>query len=162
MKQTQKCIILIMILFSAFTATNAGNTMNNSKQQSAHMFPKAKDGNVRYVINLKKQKNEEELNVEIIVGKTMMVDCNRHFFPGKITEETLDGWGYPYYIAQTNGQAAGTKMLCPEEKKHTEFISIPSLKMQYNSKLPIVIYVPEGFEVKYRIWKAGKYMNAMN
>ncbi len=28
--------------------------------------------------------------------------------------------------------------------------------LRYNSKLPVVVYVPEGFEVRYRIWQAGE------
>jgi ecotin len=26
--------------------------------------------------------------------------------------------------------------------------------VRYNSKLPVVVYVPEGLEVRYRLWKA--------
>jgi ecotin len=26
---------------------------------------------------------------------------------------------------------------------------------RYDSELPVVTYVPEGFEVRYRIWTAG-------
>jgi ecotin len=26
---------------------------------------------------------------------------------------------------------------------------------RYNSKLPVVVYVPEGFQVRYRVWEAG-------
>ena len=28
--------------------------------------------------------------------------------------------------------------------------------LRYNSKLPIVLYVPKGVEVRYRIWSASK------
>jgi ecotin len=31
---------------------------------------------------------------------------------------------------------------------------------RYNSRMPIVVYVPKGAEVRYRIWKAGKETNA--
>lgn len=39
-----------------------------------------------------------------------------------------------------------------------EFVSLggdPYL-VRYNSKLPVVVYVPEGVEVRYRIWSAGE------
>jgi ecotin len=26
--------------------------------------------------------------------------------------------------------------------------------VRYNSRLPLVVYVPEGLEVRYRLWKA--------
>jgi serine protease inhibitor ecotin len=28
--------------------------------------------------------------------------------------------------------------------------------LRYNSKLPLVVYEPSGFEVRYRIWAAGE------
>ena len=28
--------------------------------------------------------------------------------------------------------------------------------MRYNSRLPIVVYVPAGVEVRYRIWRADQ------
>jgi len=33
--------------------------------------------------------------------------------------------------------------------------------IRYNSRLPIVVYVPEGVEVRYRIWEAGAEVNVM-
>jgi len=49
-----------------------------------------------------------------------------------------------------------------KEKKVFEFVQIggePYL-IRYNSRLPIVVYVPEGAEVRYRIWSADP--NAQN
>jgi ecotin len=37
-----------------------------------------------------------------------------------------------------------------------KFVSVPSLIIPYNSRIPLVVYVPEGGEVRYRIWKAGE------
>ena len=33
--------------------------------------------------------------------------------------------------------------------------------IRYNSRLPIVVYVPEGVEVRYRIWSAGPETSVM-
>jgi ecotin len=33
--------------------------------------------------------------------------------------------------------------------------------IRYNSRLPIVVYVPEGVEVHYRVWQAGQEIEAM-
>jgi ecotin len=33
--------------------------------------------------------------------------------------------------------------------------------IRYNSRLPIVVYVPEGVEVHYRIWTAGAKVKAI-
>ena len=34
--------------------------------------------------------------------------------------------------------------------------------IRYNSQVPIVVYVPEGVEVRYRIWTAGADIKAMD
>jgi ecotin len=53
---------------------------------------------------------------------------------------------------------AGTLMAVdPEAPKVPRFITIggdPYL-IRYNSRLPVVVYVPEGVEVRYRIWSAA-------
>jgi ecotin len=34
--------------------------------------------------------------------------------------------------------------------------------LRYNSKLPVVVYVPNGFEVRYRIWRADESIGKAN
>jgi len=53
---------------------------------------------------------------------------------------------------------ASTKMACPpDEQPKQTFVAVRSQQalVRYNSKLPLVVYVPEGFEVRYRVWQAG-------
>ena len=53
---------------------------------------------------------------------------------------------------------AGTLMaIDPNAPKVHRFITIGGEPyfIRYNSRLPIVVYAPEGVEVRYRIWKAG-------
>ena len=33
--------------------------------------------------------------------------------------------------------------------------------IRYNSRLPIVVYAPEGVEIRYRIWSAGPETKAV-
>ena len=50
-------------------------------------------------------------------------------------------------------------MACPPGQEKTEaFVLVggEGLLVRYNGKLPVVTYVPEGFEVRYRIWAAGE------
>ncbi len=42
-------------------------------------------------------------------------------------------------------------MACTEPKTEV-FISIRDTLRRYNSRSPIVAYVPKGYEVRYRIW----------
>ena len=118
-------------------------------------FPAATDSLVRYVIKLEEKADEFAYKVELIPGKVMLVDCNRHGLNGKIEEKDLEGWGYNYYVFSSNGQVFSTQMMCfdPKEEK---FVSSQSLIVRYNSKLPIVIYAPKGYEIRYRIWEAGE------
>jgi ecotin len=53
---------------------------------------------------------------------------------------------------------AGTRMAVdPNAPKVNRFVTLggePRL-IRYNSLLPVVVYAPEGVEVRYRIWSAG-------
>lgn len=121
-------------------------------------YPAPEAGMTRHVLKLEPRDNEQDAKVEIIVGKTVMTDgVNRHFFGGRIEEKTVEGWGYTYHILPNLGPMAGTLMGVPGDKPPVEtFVRIggePYL-VRYNSKLPVVVYVPEGCEVRCRIWSA--------
>lgn len=122
-------------------------------------FPPAEEGMVRYVLQLPKQTDESVFKVELIIGKTVEVDTqNRYFFAGRIEAETIAGWGFTRYILRKIGPMAGTRMAVdPNAPKAARFITLggePYL-VRYNSRLPVVFYVPEGVGVRYRIWSAG-------
>ncbi|MGH8508160.1 MAG: ecotin [Gammaproteobacteria bacterium] len=128
-------------------------------------FPPADAGMVRYVLRLPEQVNESAFKVELIAGKTVEVDAaNRYFFAGKIEEQTISGWGFPRYILSKLGPMAGTRMaIDPNAPKVNRFITVggePYL-IRYNSRLPVVVYVPEGVEVRYRVWRAGAEAKAI-
>lgn len=121
-------------------------------------FPSAEEGMVRYALKLPELARETDCKVELIVGKTIQIDAeNNYFFGGRIEAESIVGWGYTRYIVKELGPLAGTLMaIDPNATKATRFIPLggePYL-VRYNSRLPIVIYLPEGAEVRYRIWSA--------
>ena len=121
------------------------------------VFPPAGEGTIRFVIMLPPRKDEELLKVQLLVGKTVKLDPqNRYFFGGKLETETITGWGYDRYVLKSLGPMAGTLMAVdPDVPKVERFITLggePEL-MRYNSRLPLVIYVPQGGEVRYRIWR---------
>lgn len=121
-------------------------------------FPAAEAGMVRHVINLAKQDDESLLRVELIVGKTVKTDAaNRYFFAGTLETESLPGWGYERYILRQLGPMAGTLMaVAPAAPQVERFIALggePRLLL-YNSRLPLVAYVPAGVEVRHRLWRA--------
>ncbi|MEE4361485.1 MAG: serine protease inhibitor ecotin [Pseudomonadales bacterium] len=121
-------------------------------------YPAAETGFVRMVFGLPELAREADRRVEIIVGKTLMVDCNRVGFGGDLEQRVAEGWGYPYFVLERVGGSASTMMAClPGEEEVEAFVQVrgEGFLQPYNSRLPIVVYVPEGFLVRYRIWAAG-------
>lgn len=121
------------------------------------MFPAAKPGQKRAVIALPAEQAEGDIRVELIVGKTMPIDCNQQWFGGSLKQEVVQGWGYAYYqLADVNGPTS-TLMACPGQAKQNGFVPVrgDGYLLRYNSRLPIVVYVPSGFEVRYRLWRAS-------
>ena len=115
-------------------------------------------GQMRYVIQLPEQDAESNFQVELIVGRTVEIDeVNQYVFGGQIKKESIVGWGFTRYVVSELGPMAGTLMAVdPSAPKVSRFIRLggePYL-VRYNSRLPIVIYVPQGHEIRYRIWKA--------
>jgi ecotin len=120
-------------------------------------FPPAEPGQARHVIAVPRLPVESDRRVELIVGKTVATDAhNRYFHVGRLERETIKGWGYDRYVLKELGAMAGTLMAVdPNAPKVERFIALggePRL-LRYNSRLPIVVYVPDGVEVRYRIWR---------
>ncbi len=128
-----------------------------AKKDNIHMFPQAKEGFVRHVIEVPKTENDHDHRVELLIGKNVMVDCNHHSFWGEIKSVTLKGWGYTYLEVSNIQSGPTTMMACPEPKTE-KFISIRDSLRRYNSRSPIVLYVPKEYEVRYRIWSAEDKM----
>jgi len=142
--------LLALALTLATTMTLAADNMK--------AFPPADEGMARYVINLPEQADETAWRVELLVGKTVQTDAaNRYFFAGTLEIETIEGWGFDRHMLRQLGPMAGTLMAVdPDAPKVERFITLggePQL-LRYNSRLPLVVYVPEGVEVRYRFWRA--------
>ena len=128
-----------------------------AKLEDVAPFPKADSGFTRQVIHLAPQQQEDSYQVEILAGKTLAVDCNRQRLGGMLEEKNLEGWGYPFYRLEKVIGLMSTLMACPDGKSRQEFVPVvgDGFMLRYNSKLPIVLYVPKEVEVRYRIWSAS-------
>ncbi len=140
--------IAVLSFLMAVSSALAGDNMK--------AFPPAEEGMIRYVLQLPKQDNESIFRVELFVGKTVQLDeRNQYFFGGKIDAVNIEGWGYTRYVVSQLGPMAGTLIgVDPNAPKVDRFITLggePYI-IRYNSRLPVVLYVPEGVEVRYRIW----------
>lgn len=159
MKRITIIATIIAVVLSSFSAmTYAQKKSSNNIETELNMFPAPKLGYKQVYIKLPAKKNEQDYKVEFYVGKKHMADCNRHFLVGEIQEMNLEGWGYNYYMVESKGHIGSTMMACLDKKKTEKFIHLQPQLVRYNSKLPIVIYLPDNMEVQYKIWKGDKKM----
>lgn len=147
---------LLALTFLALAMTAAAATDEAVRNLKA--FPPAEPGMKRFVIFVPEKKAEDAFRVQLLVGKTVLTDgVNRQFFGGQLETETIQGWGFDRQILRQLGPMAGTLMAPPPGAKQVErFVTLagePQL-LRYNSRLPLVVYVPEGVEVRYRVWRA--------
>jgi len=95
----------------------------------------------------------------------MKVDCNQHILMGVLEAKPLKGWGYTYLEASNiSGMRASTRMACnePESEKFVTLAPSENSLIRYNSRSPIVVYVPTGYEVRYRLWSAEEKSRKAN
>lgn len=123
-------------------------------------FPAPADGMVRYVVTLahKARGEEDRFKVELVAGKTILTDgVNSYRLATSIEPRNLKGWGYTYYEVTGSGETMSTLMAPPEGTPQVErFVTGTPLLVRYNSRLPIVVYAPNGVQVRYRIWQANE------
>ena len=150
------------------TASAAASSFSSSAPHPAaplhealQPFPAARADQTRWVIQLPPQAREADWRVELIPGQQMQVDCNRHRLIGQLQPQTVQGWGYDYYVLDKVFGPATTRMACPpEQAASARFIAVNLMPeniawLPYNDQLPIVVYLPEGFTLQYRLWNAA-------
>ncbi len=120
-------------------------------------FPPARAGEIRYVIDLPPRADEALHQVELIAGRTLAVDCNRHHLSGDWEEISIAGWGYTYQRLRQVGPLLSTRMACPPGSTQPTFVKIggEARLVRYNSRLPLVIHAPAEVEIRYRIWSTA-------
>jgi len=148
-----------LALLAAVLAASTTTAADGPKHKYLKAFPPASAGMARYVIVLphKERGEEDNFRVELIVGMEMLTDgVNRVRLGGEIEPKPLKGWGFTYYEVAKFGPATTTLIgVPPGTPKVKKFVTIPPLQIRYNSRIPVVVYVPDGGEVRYRIWKAS-------
>ena len=104
----------------------------------------------------KKRGEEDAFKVELNPGKKTLTDgVNQMRLGMTIEPRPLKGWGYTYYEVTGRDLAMNTLMAAPPGTRQVEkFVSGTPLLIRYNSRLPVVVYAPKGYEIRYRIWQA--------
>ena len=91
-----KYLMLLVVLASLLPwAASAGQDADDLKP-----YPVAQEGSMRAVFRVPALENEADRKVEILVGKTLLVDCNRTWFGGDLEQRVVQGWGYPYFVLE--------------------------------------------------------------
>jgi len=160
MVQLLRIITLIFLLIGTGWMYRL-NVATGADHPELKAFPAAKEGMERFVIVLDPRDGKEDsLKVELIPGRVMLTDGVNLMRLGTTLEpRPLIGWGYTYYEITGNDVAMSTMMAPPENGQQVEaFVPGTSLLVRYNSRLPLVIYAPENYEIRYRIWKASEEM----
>lgn len=157
------CLCAFWVALSPATAQTSSNPASPNVlapvvSDPLLLFPEAGDGLQRTVLRLPAKSNEAHYRVELMVGKTVLVDaCNQHFIGGSYNVRQVEGFGYDYYLVESEGVVGGTLMSCTDTFRKAKFVwIIQDNLIHYSSRGPLVIYAPKGFEVRYRIWSAGK------
>jgi ecotin len=163
MKPLTLISLIAVLSIALFSCSNLKKNRENAITKELEPFPEARKGFIRFVIILEQKESddiEKSYQVEIIPGKTLQVDCNHHSLLGNIIEKDIEGWGYTYFEFNSDGQIISTKMACPDYILSDKFIAGETKMIRYNSKLPVIVYVPKGFEVKYKIWQGNELQPA--
>ncbi|MBB1317306.1 serine protease inhibitor ecotin [Shewanella sp. SR43-4] len=131
------------------------DTRDYQAQESTKMYPAPTSGMVQHILTLPALTNEQDYMLEVQIGQNKVVDCNKTQLMGDINTLSLPGWGYVYYQVDQVMQGPTTRMMCTEAKKAKFIVLNQALTLSYDSRQPKVFYLPQGTELRYRLWKTA-------
>ncbi|WP_437999454.1 ecotin family protein [Sorangium sp. So ce185] len=138
-------------LMLLLTATLLATPASAYDVENLKPYPQTMNGKRRIVIDLPQLEHEDRARVEISFSKLLEnSDCNHKWVSGTIKEGTIEGWGYPYWEVSSNGEIMSTLIGCGNTPTKTEPVFGAREMIRYNSKLPLVIYVPDGLDAAFR------------
>ncbi len=155
-------IIGTVLLSSATTLLAA--PASAASPEDVQNYPAMLEGQKRVMISLPAAQHEEDLRVELIVGRSMWVGCHPPIFSGNLVEKTMAGSGAPYYGIDNLTGRVRSGMSCPPIPAREIFTRVQGTGwlLQYNSSQPLVVYVPAMLEVRYRLWHAAEEIHLVS
>ncbi len=99
-----------------------------------------------------------DARVELIVGRSVLVDCNRVMFSGRLRSQALAGGKRLIRVTEVT-PLASTRMACPpEEAKRRAFVPMGGkpFVVPYGAGTPIVVIAPKDLELRWRLWRAER------
>ncbi|MGB0866977.1 MAG: ecotin family protein [Granulosicoccaceae bacterium] len=116
-------------------------------------YDRSAPGQLRHVIWLEPIDHAEESShqVQLRLGVKAWVDGLNHAgLAIKLERGVVQGWGFPYYHFEGDAVVASTRMASKGELSE-QWVWSPASLVDYNSRLPLVVYVPNNFGLSYRI-----------
>jgi ecotin len=120
-------------------------------------YPKAPAGMERKVVFLPHVERgaDDDIQVELVVGRVIETDgINTYRLGGEIHERDIAGWGFSYYEVEGDLEQAASTLMAGPTNPAPRFVAGPRKLVRYNSRLPLVVMVPAGCELRWRPWKA--------
>lgn len=155
-------VVIVLWVAGAAVSLAVSPTAEFDPEAVKHLeaaYPQPPDGMERKVILLPTmdRDDEERHRVEIVVGKSIAADgVNVHRFGGELREVSIPGWGFSYWQADGRFDTPISTRIGTSGDTAVRFVSGPSELVRYNSRLPLVVMVPAGCEVQWRVWSAGR------
>lgn len=144
-----------MMILTFFIGISSSNAQMVISKVDPKIFPAAKEGYKKMIIEVPYSNLDADKKIEFYVGKWMDVDgCNSFGLMGTYEQKELQGWGYNYWTFETKGDVRSTMMACPDSPNRNLFVSAEPQMVDYNGRMPIIIYVPDGYDVQFKIFKA--------
>ena len=103
--------------------------------------------------------NPHDWRVQLIVGKDVDLDCNNSWLSGPSLrmQRLPEASGKALFVVNGPLVVMKTRMACPpDQPRQRSFLSLgkqPYL-VTYNPSWPIVVDLPTGAELRWRVWKA--------
>lgn len=125
--------------------------------QALRTVPASLPGYRRHVFYLPARPDEDRLEVELFGGKVVQADnCNPPSLQGRFEPHSLRGVGHMYWVLQSDGEVITTAMGCaPAPAPGLTFAAVPSGRIRYNSRSPLVVFIPEPLALRYRVLTLG-------
>lgn len=94
---------------------------------------------------------ESDRWVQLRAGVLAEVDgVNRHWLTGELRADILDGWGYDLHRFVGGAEIAATRV-GGEGAPRQEWVWSQASMVRYNSRLPLVVYLPRALRLSYRL-----------
>lgn len=124
-------------------------------QKALEAYPAAEDGQQRWLIwfeAVSENTDEDALRVDVRVGVRTEVDgVNRYRLSGELRKRSVEGWGFDSYHYEGESEVASTRMSAKGVIAQSDIVWNASQLIRYNSRLPLVVYMPAHLHLSYRI-----------